>query len=73
MKTLILITGRRVMKQPSMISMLLALGVLFVCTQIVQGQTKTPEEKIQNAMSAAPPLIAKDASIMDWPAEAGAN
>jgi hypothetical protein len=71
MKTLILITGRRVMKQPSMISMLLALGVLFVCTQIVQGQTKTPEEKIQNAMSAAPPSIAKDASIMDWPAEAG--
>ena len=28
----------------------------------------TPEQKIQNAMSAAPAGIARDATIMDWPA-----
>jgi hypothetical protein len=70
MKTFILITGRSVMKQARMISMFFALGVL-VFTPMVQGQTKTPEEQIQNAMSAAPPSIAKDATIMDWPAKEG--
>jgi hypothetical protein len=67
MKTLILITGRSVMKQARVIPVFLALGVL-VFTQMVQGQPKTPEEKIQNTMSAAPSSIAKDATIMDWPA-----
>jgi hypothetical protein len=33
----------------------------------------TPEWKIQNAMSAAPEAIAKDATIMDWPAKEGAQ
>ena len=59
------------MKPSAMLSLLLVLGGLFVCPQIIQGQTKTPEEKIQNAMSAAPPSIAKDATIMDWPAKEG--
>ena len=36
---------------------------------MVWGQTKTLEEKIQNAMSAAPSSIAKNATIMDWPSE----
>jgi hypothetical protein len=34
---------------------------------------KTPASKIQNAMSAAPRAIAKDATIMDWPAKEGAE
>jgi hypothetical protein len=70
MKTFILITGRSVMKQARMISMFFVLGVL-VFTPMVQGQPKTPDEKSQNAMSAAPPSIAKDAAIMDWPAKEG--
>lgn len=59
------------MKESCAISMLLALCGLLVFTQVAQGQTKTPEEKIQNAMSAAPPSIAREATIMDWPAKAG--
>jgi hypothetical protein len=37
---------------------------------LVWGQTNTPEDKVENAMSAAPASIARNATIMDWPSEA---
>ena len=33
--------------------------------------SSTPEEKITNAMSAAPETVAKDATVLDWPTVAG--
>jgi hypothetical protein len=33
------------------------------------AELKTNEDKIQNAMSAGPSSVAKDAAIMDWPSE----
>jgi hypothetical protein len=52
----------------------LSLGVLG-CTELSSPSTdtSTPEGKIKNAMSAAPMSIAKDATIMDWPAAEGAQ
>lgn len=51
---------------------------LLVCSMIVVAQSshaqapkKSVEWKIQNAMSAAPRSISKDATIMDWPAKEG--
>ena len=38
-----------------------------------KAEPKSAEKKIQNAMSAAPRAIAKDATIMDWPAKEGAE
>ena len=40
-------------------------------TQTQFTPPKTNEEKITNAMSAAPLVIAKDATIIDWPAKDG--
>ena len=42
-----------------------------VMTQTQFTPPKTNEEKITNAMSAAPLAIAKDATIIDWPARDG--
>jgi len=59
--------------------MLLALALLiFDDGALVQAQApaaaaKTTAWKIQNAMSAAPPSISKDATILDWPAKEGAE
>ncbi len=52
----------------------IVVGFLLVTPLIasfVQGQTQTAEEKIQNAMSAGPASIAKDATIIDWPTKEG--
>jgi hypothetical protein len=48
-----------------------SLYLLLVLEPSNRGQQKTLDEKIQNAMSAAPSSIAKDATIMDWPAKKG--
>jgi hypothetical protein len=48
---------------------MLAMLAGITAAPTVWGQTMTPEEKIQNAMSAAPTSISKDATIMDWPSE----
>ncbi|WP_298716274.1 hypothetical protein [uncultured Oceanisphaera sp.] len=49
-----------------------ALGLVF---GVACGATlaATPEEKIASAMSAAPPSVSATATIMDWPAEEGAD
>ena len=36
-------------------------------------ETADPDARIRSAMSSAPPSIADEATIMDWPAEAGAE
>ena len=71
MKLFILMTAKNVMKHFPVLSMCIIVGVLLVGTQMVQGQPKTSEEKIQNAMSAAPASISRDATIMDYPAREG--
>jgi hypothetical protein len=67
------------MKYLYILGVLLALS-LVACQPIQpeaataqQGATTqmTDEEKIANAMSAAPMMIAKDAAVRDWPAEPG--
>ena len=40
-------------------------------TQTSSASPKTNDEKIANAMSAAPGVIGKDATILDWPAKEG--
>lgn len=37
----------------------------------IQGDHSSVEWKIQNAMSAAPESVSKDATVLDWPPEAG--
>ncbi|MBI3459863.1 hypothetical protein HY009_02905 [Candidatus Acetothermia bacterium] len=56
----------------------MALTVLLVVAMSCTGLTPptgnmTDEQKIQNAMSAAPMAISKDATILDLPASAGAQ
>ncbi len=71
------------MKRAGLLSMLIATALL-VLPQSMDAQTQAPASKpaagaktaawtIQNAMSAAPRAIAKDATIMDWPAKEGAE
>lgn len=57
-------------------SVCLVVGLLL--PTYFSGQTKpaakppkTKEAKIKNAMTAAPPVIAKEATILDWPGTAG--
>lgn len=50
---------------------LLSLLVLIGGSLGLAQAPKTKEAKIQNAMSAAPPGIAKDATVMDFPQTAG--
>ena len=74
------------MKRAGILSLLLALALLiFGHGALAQAQApaskpgaepkaagaKTAAWKIQNAMSAAPRSITKDATIMDWPAKEG--
>jgi hypothetical protein len=49
-------------------ALLLSLCLVFVAVPDAQAQADR-EAKIQNAMSAAPPSIAEQATIRDWPAE----
>jgi len=70
MKRLIPAAGRGVMRQAYRIAVLLVPGVL-ASAQLAQGQTISAEDKIQNAMSAAPLSIARNATILDWPAKEG--
>lgn len=74
------------MQRTGMLAMLLALA-LVVVVDVTFAQTqapaskpgakpkaagpKTTAQKIQNAMSAAPRSISKNATIMDWPAKEG--
>jgi hypothetical protein len=60
---------KRVMKWTLLGLVLTAIGMISVIVA-AQGDTDT-EEKIENAMSAAPLAIAQDATILDWPAEEG--
>lgn len=69
--------GRRATKQLTILCTLLVL-VLASCQPIRPEAAQQPaagmgqtEERIQNAMSAAPISVAKDATVVDWPAEAG--
>jgi hypothetical protein len=49
-------------------SPLLSILFLTVACQPIQPQAvPTTDTKIQNAMSAAPPAIAKEATVLDWP------
>ncbi len=50
---------------------LLVLGQSFGQTPPEAKAPKSKEAKIRNAMSAAPPAIAKDATILDWPQTEG--
>ncbi len=65
------------MKRLGVIAVFTVIG-LSLCTQAVaaqratsKAQPKNKEEKIQNAMSAAPPAIAKNATVLDYPAKEG--
>ena len=40
---------------------------------LITGAFAQHRDKIMNAMSAAPPSISKKATVMDWPAEEGAD
>ncbi|MBI5667278.1 MAG: hypothetical protein HZC41_04655 [Chloroflexi bacterium] len=51
--------------------MLLIVAVGLTVAFVVAQDDVDVEAKIENAMSAAPPAIAQDATILDWPAEAG--
>ena len=77
------------MRYRLLLSIVMALTALLLSTHGAQSQApqekkkepaatkkapaKSKEWKIQNAMSAAPRPIAKDATIMDWPAQEGAE
>ncbi len=53
-----------------LIAVILTVGVLFLFTQRDRGFAQSVDAKIASAMSAAPPSIAKDATIMDLAQEA---
>ena len=70
------------MKRAGLFSMLIAAAALLMLAQSTDAQSQMPASKpapaaktaagkIQNAMSAAPRTVAKDATIMDWPAKEG--
>ena len=47
-------------------------GLLLAAVPVTHAQSPADREaKIQNAMSAAPPSIAEQATVRDWPAEDG--
>ncbi|MFP2769572.1 hypothetical protein [Oceanisphaera sp. KMM 10153] len=48
----------------------IALGLMLGATCSI-SLAATPEEKIADAMSAAPPSISANATILDWPADMG--
>lgn len=58
------------MKKLWLICILLAVAMLGRAP-IARAQDQATEVKIQNAMSAGPMAIARDATIVDYPAEAG--
>lgn len=58
------------MNQSRKFSLLLALCTLALAP-LLQAEEMTAEQKIQNAMSAAPAALAKGATILDWPAKEG--
>lgn len=53
------------------VTLLLAAACQPIQPQAAQPSAQSMETKIQNAMSAAPPVVAKDATIIDSPATAG--
>ncbi len=53
-----------------LIAVILTVGGLFLFTQRDRGFAQSADAKIKSAMSAAPPSIAKDATIMDLAIEA---
>ena len=58
------------MKRSSMLSLLCT--VTWSLLSVVGAQAQAgAEAKVQSAKSAAPPSIVSDATIMDWPTEAG--
>jgi hypothetical protein len=65
------------MKPLSLIAVCAAVGLLLSTPVIAaqkatsKAQPKTKEDKIKNAMSAAPKAIAKDATVLDHPAKEG--
>jgi hypothetical protein len=58
------------MKRVLLIAMLLVMGVTNY-TPLARAESHDVHAKIESAMSAAPMAIAKDATILDYPAEAG--
>jgi hypothetical protein len=62
-------------KRLSLIAVFAAVGLLLstqgLAAQKSKAHPKSKEEKIQSAMSAAPKAIAKDATILDYPAKEG--
>lgn len=50
--------------------LVLIMAISFSTVVIAQDDADV-QAKIENAMSAAPPTIAQDATILDWPGEAG--
>ncbi len=63
------------MKRLSFIAVFAAVGLLLstqgLAAQKSKAHPKSKEDKIQNAMSAAPKAIAKEATILDYPANEG--
>lgn len=59
-----------IMKRTILFSLLCCLLLAMVPVTLAQAQADK-ETKIRNAMSAAPPSIADNAAIMDWPAGPG--
>lgn len=58
------------MKRSMLFSLSCCLLLVVIPVTLVQAQADK-EAKIRSAMSAAPPSIADQATIMDWPAEQG--
>jgi hypothetical protein len=58
------------MKRFSILS-LCAFASLLLSMQSLEAAPKSQQEKIKNAMSAAPKAISKDATILDYPAKEG--
>jgi len=57
--------------KPKLFVPLLGIASLLLAPAIQAEALSTKEAKIKNAMSAAPPSIADNATIKDWPAEPG--
>jgi succinylarginine dihydrolase len=48
----------------SLVAILLAIGMLGFARKVL-AQAQTAEQKLNNAMSAGPPSVAKDATVLD--------
>lgn len=59
------------MRHPHLLPILLLVSLIVAFPAAAQTPGGGEDAKIASAVSAAPPSIADDAAVMDWPAEAG--